>query len=291
MTDTIKLKTNTGKQVEVETILGDVNISKDLHEKQDNLFKHTFKSENSSQAIELSDSMYDLWNIAKEKGVNDLDRKWVNIQTRKVYKVISSDKSTGRITKNKSFENAFSRASQLAELRYLGLGNISVELLGKKKVIMIDEKELHTARQKVTLKNDGQEEKSWEPVKDTDRTQITWANVEKYHGKKCRGKTEPNASTSSNPIYKVVELMRAFIDDENGYALKACTNFFNTNFTEKKHNDIESLMDSDNELEELVSEYKVKFATTLNEVEKKANEQTEKEDRKEKERIKKPAKV
>ncbi len=34
-----------------------------------------------------------------------------------------------------------------------------------------------------------------------------------------------------------------------------------------------------------------KFAATLNEVEKKANEQTEKEDRKEKERIKKPATV
>ena len=290
MTDTIKLKTNTGKQVEVETILGDVNISKDLHEKQDNLFKHTFKSENSSQAIELSDSMYNLWNIAKEKGVNDLDRKWVNTQTRKVYKVISSDKSTGRITKNKSFENAFSRASQLAELRYLGLGNISVELLGKKKVIMIDEKEIHSARQKTILKDDGQEEKSWEPVQDTDRTQITWANVEKYHGKKCRGKTDPNASTSSNPIYKIVELMRAFIEDD-AHAFKVCTNFYNTKFTEKKHNDIESLMDSDNELEELVGEYKAKFAQTLNEVEKKANEQTEKEDRKEKERIKKPVKV
>ena len=291
MTDTIKLKTNTGKQVEVETILGDVNISKDLHEKQDNLFKHTYKNENSSQAIELSDSMYNLWNIAKEKGVNDLDRKWVNTQSRKVYKVISTDKSTGRITKNKSFENAFSRASQLAELRYLGLGNISVELLGKKKVIMIDEKEIHSARQKTILKDDGQEEKSWEPVQDTDRTQITWANVEKYHGKKCRGKTAPNASTSSNPIYKVVEIMIAFIDDDSGYALKVCTNFYNSNFSEKKHSDIESLMDSDNELLELVSEYKVKFATTLNEVEKKANEQTEREDKREKEKVKAPAKV
>ena len=50
-------------------------------------------------------------------------------------------------------------------------------------------------------------------------------------------------------------------------------------------------MDSDNELEELVKEYKVKVATTLNEVEKKVNAQTEKEDKREKEKVKAPAKV
>jgi hypothetical protein len=84
--------------------------------------------------------------------------------------------------------------------------------------------------------------------------------------------------------------MRKTIDDSS-FRYSLMDKFYNTDFTNKEHGDIKTLIDSDNDFTELFKDFNVSILETLNQVQEHANSKIEEEDRKEKERIKKPAKV
>jgi hypothetical protein len=84
--------------------------------------------------------------------------------------------------------------------------------------------------------------------------------------------------------------MRKTIDDSS-FRYNLMDKFYNTDFTNKEHGDIKTLIDSDNDFTELFKDFNVSILETLNQVQEHANSKIEEEDRKEKERIKKPAKV
>jgi Ran GTPase-activating protein (RanGAP) involved in mRNA processing and transport len=88
----------------------------------------------------------------------------------------------------------------------------------------------------------------------------------------------------------MIELMRKCIS-EPSYTNMIMEKFYDLNFSEKEHADVKTIVDSDNDFKELFEDFNVAIIQSLNAVVDKANKQTEEEDRKEKERIKKPAKV
>ena len=114
--------------------------------------------------------------------------------------------------------------------------------------------------------------------------------MEKLYARTFKSKDGPNASTSSHPIYKMIELMRRCVK-EPSYSNMIMEKFYNSNFSEKEHADVKTVVDSDNDFKELFEDFNVAIIQSLNAAVEKADAQTEKEDRKEKERIKKPVKV
>ena len=180
----------------------------------------------------------------------------------------------------------------LSELQFYGVGKISVELLGKSKkpTITVQQKVVTDKIQEIGMDEEGNETKQWVTPDDSKRIPITIDGMEKLHGKTFRNKGESNSSTSSHMLYKLVEFMRKTIDDSS-YRYALMDKFYNTDFTNKEHGDIKTLIDSDNDFTELFENFNTSILETLNQVEEHANLKIEEEDRKEKERIKKPAKV
>ena len=180
----------------------------------------------------------------------------------------------------------------LSELQFYGVGKISIELLGKsqKPTITVQQKVVTDKIQEIGMDEEGNETKQWITPDDSKRIPITIDGMEKLHGKTFRNKGESNSSTSSHQLYKFVEFMRKTIDDSS-FRYNLMDKFYNTDFTNKEHGDIKTLIDSDNDFTELFENFNTSILETLNEVESKENARTELEDKIEKEKVKKPAKV
>jgi hypothetical protein len=114
--------------------------------------------------------------------------------------------------------------------------------------------------------------------------------MEKLYAKTFKSKGNPNASTSSHPIYKMIELMRKCIS-EPSYTNMIMEKFYDLNFSEKEHADVKTIVDSDNDFKELFEDFNVAIIQSLNAAVEKANAQIEKEDKREKEKVKAPAKL
>ena len=80
--------------------------------------------------------------------------------------------------------------------------------------------------------------------------------------------------------------MRKTIEDSS-YRYALMDKFYNTDFTNKEHGDIKTLIDSDNDFTELFQNFNTSILETLNEVESKENARTELEEKREKEKVKK----
>ena len=176
----------------------------------------------------------------------------------------------------------------LSELQFYGIGNISVELLGKSKkpTITVQQKVVTDKIQEIGMDEEGNETKQWVTPDDSKRIPITIDGMEKLHGKTFRNKGESNSSTSSHQLYKFVEFMRKTIDDAS-FRYNLMDKFYNTDFTNKEHGDIKTLIDSDNDFTELFENFNTSILETLNQVEEHANLKIDEEDKREKEKVKK----
>jgi hypothetical protein len=290
--DTLQFKNNVGEVYNAPVIAGDVALTNTTYDVAKRLFTEKTKSDNSSLFFELEEVCENIFHALKKQGKNSITKKDVTTIVRNTYRVKSLDKETGRVLKNKSFDNAISRASMLAEMKFLGIGQISVELLGKAKrpTITVQQKAIVDKVQEISFDDEGKEIKTWQTPDESRRVPITIDGMEKLYARTFKGKDGPNASTSSHPIYKMIELMRRCVK-EPSYSNMIMEKFYNSNFSEKEHADVKTIVDSDNDFKELFEDFNVAIIQSLNAVVDKADAQTEKEDRKEKERIKKPAKV
>ena len=176
----------------------------------------------------------------------------------------------------------------LSELQFYGVGQISVELLGKSKkpTITVQQKVVTDKIQEIGMDEEGNETKQWVTPDDSKRIPITIDGMEKLHGKTFRNKGESNSSTSSHQLYKLVEFMRKTIEDSS-YRYALMDKFYNTDFTNKEHGDIKTLIDSDNDFTELFENFNTSILETLNQVEEHANLKIDEEDKREKEKVKK----
>ena len=291
-TDTLQFKNNVGEIYNAPIIAGDVDLTNKTYDVAKRLFSEKTKTDNSSLFFELREVCLSIFDALKKQGKNLITKKDVTTIVRNTYRVKSLDKETGRVLKNKSFDNAISRASMLAEMQFLGIGQISVELLGKAKrpTITVQQKAIVDKVQEISFDDEGKQVKTWQTPEDSKRIPITIDGMEKLYAKTFKSKGNPNASTSSHPIYKMIELMRKCIS-EPSYTNMIMEKFYDLNFSEKEHADVKTIVDSDNDFKELFEDFNVAIIQSLNAAVEKADAQTEKEDRKEKERIKKPAKV
>jgi len=292
MTDTLQFKNNLGEVYSANVVCGNVGLTENIYETTKQLFNEKAKADNSSKFFEFVGVCGDIYKAYQEEGINDITRKDITTTIRNTYRIKSVDKTTGRVLKNKSFDNALSRASMLSELQFYGVGKISVELLGKfkKPTITVQQKVVTDKIQEIGMDEEGNETKQWVTPDDSKRIPITIDGMEKLHGKTFRNKGESNSSTSSHQLYKFVEFMRKTIEDSS-FRYNLMDKFYNTDFTNKEHGDIKTLIDSDNDFTELFENFNTSILETLNQVEEHANLKIDEEDRKEKERIKKPAKV
>ena len=80
--------------------------------------------------------------------------------------------------------------------------------------------------------------------------------------------------------------MRKTIEDSS-YRYALMDKFYNTDFTNKEHGDIKTLIDSDNDFTELFENFNTSILETLNQVEEHANLKIDEEDKREKEKVKK----
>ena len=290
MTDTLQFKNNVGEVYSANVVFGNVGLTENIYETTRQLFNEKTKADNSSKFFEFVGVCGDIYKAYQKEGINDITRKDITTTIRNTYRIKSVDKTTGRVLKNKSFDNALSRASMLSELQFYGIGNISVELLGKSKkpTITVQQKVVTDKIQEIGMDEEGNETKQWVTPDDSKRIPITIDGMEKLHGKTFRNKGESNSSTSSHQLYKFVEFMRKTIDDSS-YRYALMDKFYNTDFTNKEHGDIKTLIDSDNDFTELFENFNTSILETLNQVEEHANLKIEEEDRKEKERVKRIA--
>ena len=290
MTDTLQFKNNVGEVYSANVVFGNVGLTENIYETTRQLFNEKTKADNSSKFFEFVGVCGDIYKAYQKEGINDITRKDITTTIRNTYRIKSVDKTTGRVLKNKSFDNALSRASMLSELQFYGIGNISVELLGKSKkpTITVQQKVVTDKIQEIGMDEEGNETKQWVTPDDSKRIPITIDGMEKLHGKTFRNKGESNSSTSSHQLYKLVEFMRKTIEDSS-YRYALMDKFYNTDFTNKEHGDIKTLIDSDNDFTELFENFNTSILETLNQVEEHANLKIEEEDRKEKERVKRIA--
>ena len=290
MTDTLQFKNNVGEVYSANVVFGNVGLTENIYETTRQLFNEKTKADNSSKFFEFVGVCGDIYKAYQKEGINDITRKDITTTIRNTYRIKSVDKTTGRVLKNKSFDNALSRASMLSELQFYGIGKISVELLGKSKkpTITVQQKVVTDKIQEIGMDEEGNETKQWVTPDDSKRIPITIDGMEKLHGKCFRNKGESNSSTSSHQLYKFVEFMRKTIDDSS-YRYALMDKFYNTDFTNKEHGDIKTLIDSDNDFTELFENFNTSILETLNQVEEHANLKIEEEDRKEKERVKRIA--
>ena len=292
MTDTLQFKNNVGEVYSANVVFGNVGLTENIYETTRQLFNEKTKADNSSKFFEFVGVCGDIYKAYQKEGINDITRKDITTTIRNTYRIKSVDKTTGRVLKNKSFDNALSRASMLSELQFYGIGNISVELLGKSKkpTITVQQKVVTDKIQEIGMDEEGNETKQWVTPDDSKRIPITIDGMEKLHGKTFRNKGESNSSTSSHQLYKFVEFMRKTIDDAS-FRYNLMDKFYNTDFTNKEHGDIKTLIDSDNDFTELFENFNTSILETLNQVEEHANLKIEEEDRREKERVKNPDKL
>ena len=290
MTDTLQFKNNVGEVYSANVVFGNVGLTENIYETTRQLFNEKTKADNSSKFFEFVGVCGDIYKAYQKEGINDITRKDITTTIRNTYRIKSVDKTTGRVLKNKSFDNALSRASMLSELQFYGIGKISVELLGKSKkpTITVQQKVVTDKIQEIGMDEEGNETKQWVTPDDSKRIPITIDGMEKLHGKTFRNKGESNSSTSSHQLYKFVEFMRKTIDDSS-YRYALMDKCYNTDFTNKEHGDIKTLIDSDNDFTELFENFNTSILETLNQVEEHANLKIEEEDRKEKERVKRIA--
>ena len=288
MTDTLQFKNNVGEVYSANVVFGNVGLTENIYETTRQLFNEKTKADNSSKFFEFVGVCGDIYKAYQKEGINDITRKDITTTIRNTYRIKSVDKTTGRVLKNKSFDNALSRASMLSELQFYGIGNISVELLGKSKkpTITVQQKVVTDKIQEIGMDEEGNETKQWVTPDDSKRIPITIDGMEKLHGKTFRNKGESNSSTSSHQLYKLVEFMRKTIEDPS-YRYALMDKFYNTDFTNKEHGDIKTLIDSDNDFTELFQNFNTSILETLNEVESKENARTELEEKREKEKVKK----
>ena len=292
MTDTLQFKNNLGEVYSAPIIAGDVDLTNTTYDVAKRLFSEKTKTDNSSLFFELEKVCESIFNALKKQGKNSITKKDVTTIVRNTYRVKSLDKETGRVLKNKSFDNAISRASMLAEMKFLGIGQISVELIGKAKrpTITVQQKSIVDKIQEISFDDEGKQIKTWQTPDDSKRIPITIDGMEKLYAKTFKSKDGPNASTSSHPIYKMIELMRKCIS-EPSYTNMIMEKFYDLNFSEKEHADVKTVVDSDNDFKELFEDFNVAIIQSLNSAVEKANAQIEKEDKREKEKVKAPAKV
>ena len=290
MTDTLQFKNNVGEVYSANVVFGNVGLTENIYETTRQLFNEKTKADNSSKFFEFVGVCGDIYKAYQKEGINDITRKDITTTIRNTYRIKSVDKTTGRVLKNKSFDNALSRASMLSELQFYGICKISVELLGKSKkpTITVQQKVVTDKIQEIGMDEEGNETKQWVTPDDSKRIPITIDGMEKLHGKTFRNKGESNSSTSSHMLYKLVEFMRKTIEDSS-YRYALMDKFYNTDFTNKEHGDIKTLIDSDNDFTELFENFNTSILETLNQVEEHANLKIEEEDRKEKERVKRIA--
>ena len=217
MTDTLQFKNNVGETYNANVICGNVELTQNTYEITKKLFNEKTKNDNSSIFFELVGVCGNIYKAYQNDGINDITRKDITTTIRNTYKIKSVDKTTGRVLKNKSFDNALSRASMLSELQFYGVGQISVELLGKSKkpTITVQQKVVTDKIQEIGMDEEGNETKQWVTPDDSKRIPITIDGMEKLHGKTFRNKGESNSSTSSHMLYKFVEFMRKTIDDSS----------------------------------------------------------------------------
>ena len=290
MTDTLQFKNNLGEVYSANVVCGNVGLTENIYETTKQLFNEKAKADNSSKFFEFVGVCGDIYKAYQEEGINDITRKDITTTIRNTYRIKSVDKTTGRVLKNKSFDNALSRASMLSELQFYGIGKISVELLGKfkKPTITVQQKVVTDKIQEIGMDEEGNETKQWVTPDDSKRIPITIDGMEKLHGKTFRNKGESNSSTSSHQLYKFVEFMRKTIEDSS-FRYNLMDKFYNTDFTNKEHGDIKTLIDSDNDFTELFENFNTSILETLNQVEEHANLKIEEEDKREKEKVKKAA--
>ena len=290
MTDTLQFKNNLGEVYSANVVCGNVGLTENIYETTKQLFNEKAKADNSSKFFEFVGVCGDIYKAYQEEGINDITRKDITTTIRNTYRIKSVDKTTGRVLKNKSFDNALSRASMLSELQFYGIGKISVELLGKfkKPTITVQQKVVTDKIQEIGMDEEGNETKQWVTPDDSKRIPITIDGMEKLHGKTFRNKGESNSSTSSHQLYKFVEFMRKTIEDSS-FRYNLMDKFYNTDFTNKEHGDIKTLIDSDNDFTELFENFNTSILETLNQVEEYANLKIEEEDKREKEKVKKVA--
>ena len=290
MTDTLQFKNNVGEVYSANVVFGNVGLTENIYETTRQLFNEKTKADNSSKFFEFVGVCGDIYKAYQKEGINDITRKDITTTIRNTYRIKSVDKTTGRVLKNKSFDNALSRASMLSELQFYGIGNISVELLGKSKkpTITVQQKVVTDKIQEIGMDEEGNETKQWVTPDDSKRIPITIDGMEKLHGKTFRNKGESNSSTSSHQLYKFVEFMRKTIDDAS-FRYNLMDKFYNTDFTNKEHGDIKTLIDSDNDFTELFENFNTSILETLNQVEEHANLKIDEEDNREKEKVKRVA--
>ena len=290
MTDTLQFKNNVGEVYSANVVCGNVGLTENIYETTKQLFNEKTKADNSSKFFELVGICGDIYKAYQKDGVNDITRKDITTTIRNTYKIKSVDKATGRVLKNKSFDNAISRASMLSELQFYGVGKISVELLGKSKkpTITVQQKVVADKVQEISFDDEGKQITTWQTPDESKRIPITIDGMEKLHGKTFRNKGESNSSTSSHQLYKLVEFMRKTIDDAS-YRYALMDKFYNTDFTNKEHGDIKTLIDSDNDFTELFENFNTSILETLNQVEEHANIKIDEEDKREKEKVKRIA--
>ena len=251
MTDTLQFKNNVGETYNANVICGNVELTQNTYEITKKLFNEKTKNDNSSIFFELVGVCGNIYKAYQNDGINDITRKDITTTIRNTYKIKSVDKTTGRVLKNKSFDNAISRASMLSELQFYGIGNISVELLGKSKkpTITVQQKVVTDKIQEIGMDEEGNETKQWVTPDDSKRIPIT-------------------------------------IDDAS-FRYNLMDKFYNTDFPNKEHGDIKTLIDSDNDFTELFENFNTSILETLNQVEEHANLKIDEEDKREKEKVKK----
>ena len=123
-TDTLQFKNNVGEIYNAPIIAGDVDLTNKTYDVAKRLFSEKTKTDNSSLFFELREVCLSIFDALKKQGKNLITKKDVTTIVRNTYRVKSLDKETGRVLKNKSFDNAISRASMLAEMQFLGIGQI-----------------------------------------------------------------------------------------------------------------------------------------------------------------------
>ena len=122
MTDTLQFKNNVGETYNANVICGNVELTQNTYEVTKKLFNEKTKNDNSSIFFELVGVCGNIYKAYQNDGINDITRKDITTTIRNTYKIKSVDKTTGRVLKNKSFDNAISRASMLSELQFYGVG-------------------------------------------------------------------------------------------------------------------------------------------------------------------------
>ena len=110
MTDTLQFKNNVGEVYSANVVFGNVGLTENIYDTTRQLFNEKTKADNSSKFFEFVGVCGDIYKAYQKEGINDITRKDITTTIRNTYRIKSLDKTTGRVLKNKSIDNALSRA-------------------------------------------------------------------------------------------------------------------------------------------------------------------------------------